>query len=59
MAEIINLRRARKARRRAEESATAEANRSEHGVAKTERNRAEAESQKLSHDLDSAKLDQT
>ncbi len=42
MAEIINLRRARKAKARAEKDKTAEANRVAHGTPKTLRNLAEA-----------------
>ncbi len=42
MAEIVNLRRVKKAKARAEKEAGASANRAKHGVAKSERDLAEA-----------------
>jgi hypothetical protein len=48
-AEIINLRRARKARARAERTRRAEANRLAHGLSKAERKKAESE-QRLAAD---------
>jgi hypothetical protein len=57
MADLVNLRRARKAKARAEAETTAEANRVKHGVAKRARNLAKAERDKLRRDTDSKKLD--
>lgn len=52
MAEIINLRRARKAKARAGEAARADANRIHHGLPKAERALAAAR-----RDLDAARLE--
>ncbi len=57
MAEIVNLRRMRKAKARAEKSAEADANRAKHGVAKPVRDLAKARAEKAAHDLDARKLD--
>jgi hypothetical protein len=57
MAEIVNLRRARKARARAVAKTAADANRTRHGISKRARQRARAELQKLHRDTDSKKLD--
>ena len=57
MAEIVNLRRARKAKTRADKDRTAEANRAKFGTAKSERELAKARSEKAAHDLESSKLD--
>lgn len=57
MAEIVNLRRARKRKARAVAENAAEANRLKHGVAKRERDRAKAEEERLRRDTDSKKLD--
>jgi hypothetical protein len=57
MAELINLRRMRKAKARAEKSAEADANRAKHGVAKPLRDLAKARAEKAAHDLDAKKLD--
>jgi len=57
MAELVNLRRARKAKARAAAESVAEANRTKHGVAKRVRDHAKAERDKLRHDTDSKKLD--
>ena len=57
MAEIVNLRRARKAKGRAEKERTADANRAKHGTAKSERDLAKAWSEKAVHDLESQKLE--
>jgi hypothetical protein len=57
MAEILNLRRARKRKARAAAESAAEANRVKHGVTKTERDRATAEQERLRRDTDSKKLD--
>jgi hypothetical protein len=56
MAEIVNLRRVRKAKARADKSAEAEANRVKHGVSKAEHNLAKARSQKSKHDVESHRL---
>ena len=57
MAEIVNLRRARKAKSRAEKEREAEANRAKHGTPKPARDLAEARTQKAAHDLDAQRLD--
>jgi uncharacterized protein DUF4169 len=57
MAEIVNLRRARKAKVRAASAAAADANRIDHGVSKGTRQRARAEKEKLRRETDSKKLD--
>jgi hypothetical protein len=57
MAEIVNLRRARKKKSRAAAESAAEANGLKHGVATRERNRAKAEAERLRRDTDSKKLD--
>ena len=57
MAEIINLRRARKAKGRNAKAAEAEASRVKHGVAKPVRELAKARRDKDAHDVDGAKLD--
>jgi hypothetical protein len=57
MTEIINLRRAKKAKARAEKDAAAEANRTKHGVAKSVRDLAKARTEKDLRDVDARKLD--
>jgi hypothetical protein len=57
VAEIINLRRARKAKARDAKAAEAESNRVKHGVAKSVRNLASARSEKDKRDVDARKLD--
>jgi len=57
MAEIVNLRRVRKGKARAEKSAQADANRDKHGVAKPVRELAKAREAKAAHDLDTRKLE--
>ena len=57
MAEIINLKRVKKAKARAEKSAQADANRAKHGVAKPVRELAKAREDKAAHDLDARRLD--
>ena len=57
MAEIVNLRRARKRKARTDAETAAEVNRLKHGVSKRERDRAEAEAERLRRDIDSKKLD--
>ena len=58
MAEIVNLRRVKKAKARAEKSAEADANRAKHGVAKPVRDLARARDQKAAGDLEKHKLDE-
>lgn len=57
MAEIVNLRRARKAKDRADKNRAAEANRAKFGTAKSERDLVKARSEKATHDLESSKLE--
>ena len=52
MSEIINLRRARKAKARAEAAKDAAANRAAHGVSKDVRSLADARAEKAAKDLD-------
>lgn len=56
MAEIINLRQARKRKRRAEKDAQAETNRSLFGRTKSEKKLTEAEREKAQRELDAHKL---
>lgn len=58
MADIINLRRARKTKARAEKAAKADANRVTHGVAKSDRDLAKARRQKAERTADAHKLDE-
>jgi hypothetical protein len=57
VSEIVNLRRARKNKARAEKEREAEANRAKHGVAKPARDLAKARDTKAAHDLQKHKLD--
>jgi Domain of unknown function (DUF4169) len=57
MAEIVNLRRARKAKARAEKDKTAQVNRVAHGVAKPARKLAEAKAEKAERALTGHKLE--
>lgn len=57
MAEIVNLRRARKAKARAEAAAEAGGNRARHGVSKPVRELAKARAKKLDRDLAAQKLE--
>ncbi len=57
MAEIINLRRARKAKSRADATAEADANRVRHGRTLAEREAEAAEEARRDHLLDGAKRD--
>jgi Domain of unknown function (DUF4169) len=57
MAEIVNLRRARKEKSRAQKNKAAEANRVAHGTPKSLRDLAKARSEKSARDLDSHKKD--
>ena len=58
MADILNLRRARKNKVRAGKASEAQANRAKHGVAKTVRELARARSEKLKQSVASHKLDE-
>ena len=57
MVEIINLRRARKAKGRAEKARAADANRVKHGVAKPVRDLAQARAEKDKRAADAHRLD--
>lgn len=57
MAEIINLRMARKARRRLEAGRDAEANRRKHGETAAERQRREMDATRLAREIDGARRD--
>ncbi|HTK79739.1 MAG TPA: DUF4169 family protein [Rhizomicrobium sp.] len=57
MSEIVNLRRVRKAKARAEAGAQAGVNRAKHGTAKHERELAKARAEKLERAVDAHKLD--
>ena len=57
MAEIVNLRRARKAKTRAEDAAKADANRTKHGIGKKAHKLATARAEKDARKVDAHKLD--
>jgi hypothetical protein len=57
MAEIVNLRRARKAKTRSEKDSQAAANRAKHGVAKSLRDLAEARDDLAKRAADAHRLD--
>ena len=57
MADIVNLRRMKKAKARAEKSAAADANRAKHGVAKPLRDLAKARGAKAKENLEAHKLE--
>ena len=57
MAEIVNLRRARKAKARAEAASEADANRSKHGVSSKLRKLDKARTEKAARSVDAHKLD--
>ena len=57
MAEIINLRLARKAKARAEADKTAATNRVKHGQTKADKARVKAEADRAERDLESKKLE--
>ncbi|HEU0096875.1 MAG TPA: DUF4169 family protein [Rhizomicrobium sp.] len=59
MAEIINLKRARKAKNRAEKDKTAQANRVAHGTPKAVKKLAEAQADKADQRLSGHKLEKT
>ena len=56
MADIVNLKRVRKAKARSEKEAQAEANRAKHGVAKPVRDLAKARGEKAKRNIDAHKL---
>ena len=56
MADIVNLKRVRKAKARSEKEAEAAANRTKHGVAKPVRDLARAREEKSKHDIDVHRL---
>lgn len=56
-AEIVNLRRLRKAKARDAKAAEADANRTKHGIAKPVRELAKARKEKDQHTVDAHKLD--
>lgn len=55
MADVINLRQARKARKRADDERLAEANRARHGRTKGEKGIADADRRKLDQTLEGAR----
>jgi len=57
MAELINLRRARKAKAKAEKAKTAEANRIAHGTPKAVRDLAKAKTELAARRLENRRLD--
>lgn len=57
MAEVVNLRMARKARARADKAISAEANRAAHGTSKAAKAARKAEDRRASRQLDGMKLD--
>lgn len=59
MAEIINLRMARKAKARDAEKHLADANRARHGRTKSERGAAEAEVERLTRTVEGAKRERS
>jgi len=59
MAEIVNLRRARKAKARDAKAAEADANRTKHGIAKPVRDLAKARAEKDKRAADARKLDKS
>jgi hypothetical protein len=57
MAEIVNLRRARKAKARDGKAREAEANRARHGVAKTVRDLAKARAEKEAQSVEAHRIE--
>lgn len=55
MAEIVNLRQARKAKQRADAAAEADANRARHGASKAERRLVKDEADRLARTIDGAR----
>lgn len=58
MAEVINLRLARKARARTAAAQAADENRARHGLTRAERHRQQAEAQRVAKLVDGAKREQ-
>lgn len=59
MAEIVNLRLARKAKKRAADSVEAQANRARHGATKVERRFQQDEADRLARAVDGAKREES
>ncbi|MFL5236629.1 MAG: DUF4169 family protein [Rhizomicrobium sp.] len=57
MSEVVNLRRARKAKARAEAATQADANRTKHGVPKRERDAVKARDEKQKHVTEAHRLE--
>jgi hypothetical protein len=57
MSEIVNLRRVRKAKARAEEGVKADGNRAKHGMSKSARDLAKARGEKAARLIEAHKLD--
>ena len=57
MAEVINLRQARKAKARADAQQAAASNRAKHGQTKAGRTQVKAEAERLARTIDGAKLE--
>ena len=57
MAEVVNLRLARKAKTRVEASQSAQANRAKHGRTKAERERAKADVERAARELGGKQLE--
>ncbi|WP_159873037.1 DUF4169 family protein [Novosphingobium sp. 9U] len=55
MAEIVNLRQARKTKQRADAAAEADANRARHGASKAQRRLARDEAERLARSVDGAR----
>jgi hypothetical protein len=58
MAEIVNLRRAKKSKARQAKEVVAKASRAEHGVSKSAHNRAKSLAEKTKRDVDAHRLDE-
>ncbi|MBS0273863.1 MAG: DUF4169 family protein [Proteobacteria bacterium] len=58
MAEIVNLKRVKKAKARAEKSTQADANRARHGTPKAIRDLAKTRDEKAKENIDAHKLDE-
>ncbi len=56
MADIVNLKRARKAKARSEKESVAAANRTKHGIAKKTHDLAKVREEKAKHDVDAHRL---
>lgn len=59
MADIVNLRRFRKARKRADADAAADENRRRHGRSKSEKQKQALEADQANRHLDGARIDRT